>query len=82
MPFDVKSSRLFVLIAGTVVTVGAVVAAFILDRLDTGVVITIAGGWFGLLGSYVVGKSVQNGRVRSARILAQAEDRTHEEGEG
>ena len=82
MPFDNKSSRFFVLIAGTVVTVGVIVAAFIMDRLDAGVVITIAGGWFGLLGSYIVGKSVQNGRVRSSRILARIEDTTHEEGEG
>jgi len=81
MPFDNRSSRKIVLILGTIVTAGVLVGAFLLDRLDAGVVVTVAGGWFGLLGSYIVGKSVQNGKVRSARILAQAEDTTHETGE-
>jgi uncharacterized membrane protein YbjE (DUF340 family) len=82
MPFEKKSSRLFVLIAGTVVLVGVLIGAFILDRLDSGVVITVCSGWFVSLVGYILGKSHQNGQVGAAREIARSAEAEYHDNRG
>jgi xanthosine utilization system XapX-like protein len=86
MAFDTSSSRKAVIILGSIfaftVTIAAVVLMIIFETVEWTALAGIGIAYLGLLGLYVGGKSYENGRVRSARILAQIEDTTHVEGEG
>jgi len=82
MAFEQNSSRILTMVAATIVTVATIVMAFLMDRLDAGVPMVVAGGWFTLLGSYIAFKSYQNAKVRSANIAAGNGHTTHEDGEG
>lgn len=82
MAFNPKSSRLIVLIAGTVVLVGVLIGAFLMDRLDSAVVIAVVTGWFGTLVSYVLGKSGQNSRIGAAREFARSAEADYNDNRG